>query len=127
MQHLFTENDASFLKMTISLHFNRLQPSAPRVSYKNIAEVDFWTKPINGIDRVFSQETIGRLCLVPMKIMKSTVYFDENTHNCTFLMPFLFYNFLQPQDFDSDQFGSIIDLKHNQVVKSKIFYLVILR
>lgn len=41
-------------------------------------------------------------------------------------MPFLFYSFLQAQDFDAEQFGSIMESKHNQVAKSKVFYLVIL-
>ena len=88
--------------MTFSFHFNQSQSRPPKINYKNIAEVDFWTKPVNGNNKVFSQETIGRLCLVPIKIMKSTVYFGENQNvSATFLLPFLFYNYLRPQEFDA--------------------------
>ncbi len=83
--------------MSFSYHFHKVQERVPKTVYKNIPEVDFWTKPITGTHDKYSQETIGRLCLVPLKIMKATVYYDENYgKSVTFLLPFLFYSYLRP-------------------------------
>jgi hypothetical protein len=48
MHYLFGENDADFLKISFSYHFKRLQTKVPKVVFKNIAEIDFWTKPVIG-------------------------------------------------------------------------------
>lgn len=97
MQYFFTENGALFLKITFSYHFKRMQDKMPKIVYKNIAEIDFWTKPIYKSNEIYSQETIARLCLVPIKIMKGTIHFGDNLNkNITFLLPFLYYNYLQP-------------------------------
>ena len=83
--------------MTFSFHFKRLQSNPPKVVYKNIAEIDFWTKNVEGNNEVYTQETIGRMCVSPIKIMKATVYFGENqTNSLTFLLPFLYINYLKP-------------------------------
>lgn len=41
--------------MTFSFHFKRIQSGAPKVVYKNIAEIDFWTKNISGSNEVYTQ------------------------------------------------------------------------
>jgi hypothetical protein len=60
-----------------------------------------------------------------MKIMKSTINFNNTANNATFLLPFLFYNFLRPIEFESDQFSSIFSSRNHQTIKSKVIHLVI--
>lgn len=68
----------------------------PRTKYKNIPEVDLWTKPLSGKLELFMQEIVGKLCMVPMKIMKCEVECEKNIR-FNILLPFMYYNYLKPQ------------------------------
>lgn len=40
--------------------------------------------------------------MIPLKIMKGTVFYDENKSKSTsFLLPFLFMNYLKPIEFEA--------------------------
>ena len=55
LDNLFTEEEEDFLKLTYSFKFRRYQNSKPKVTYKNIPEIDLWVKPISGQEEIYTQ------------------------------------------------------------------------
>ena len=70
IENLFSEDSSDFLKMTYSYKFTRCQNTTPSIKYKNMPEIDLWIKSITGKLESFMQETVGKLCTLPLKIMK---------------------------------------------------------
>ena len=42
--------------------------------------------------------------MIPIKLIKASIVFDDGNNTLTFLVPFMYFNYLKPVEFDSAQF-----------------------
>jgi hypothetical protein len=68
----------------------------PAVRYKNCQELDLWTKPLTGLEMLYTQEMVVGLHANPIKIMKGELKIIEGLV-VKFLLPFMYINFLREE------------------------------